>query len=99
MRPSDVNQSDGYNELHLAGDSSAFDVIGEVGDDDDPNIRLYHLKWREDCGNEYAGSEATCVAGRSSWWYIMYQYQPRVAVTAYTWTKTEDWTTVKDDLW
>ena len=65
-------------------------------DDTLDGVMVYKLRWRADCGNQYAGYEATCGANRSSWWYLMYQYQPRVAVTNYTWTKTGNWTTTAD---
>ncbi len=97
---SDVNyyQTSQFYDAHGPLDVDPFEVTATMADGEDSAITIYRLRWRTDCGNEYAGQDAYCAAGRSCLWYKQYLYQPRVAVTIYTWTKTDaDWMMTKDD--
>lgn len=67
-------------------------------DYDDSRYKFYHLKWAN-------GSDAYCSSGvscdgsfgahgnRSYYWYKASQYQDKVAVDCYNYTKTGNWTT------
>ena len=87
------HQVGNYTDRHVAGAIANFDVVDSHADYQDPSLTYYKL--RHNTGT-YAGQAALCDAGRTDYWYIMYQYQRRTAVTTYTWTKTEDWTSVLD---
>ncbi len=87
------HQIGGFTDYHVAGDPGSFNVVYSHADYQDPSLTFYQLTW---IGGPWAGGRAWCAAERSDYWYLMYQYQNRRAVTTYTWTKTDDWTDVKD---
>ncbi len=82
-----------HTDYHTAGPVSAFNVDATFTDDADSRYLVYRLSWID---GQWAGGQAYCPAERSALWYLRYQYQDRRAVTTYTWTKTDDWTDVKD---
>ena len=69
-----------------------------TNDYDDSRYKFYHLKWA-DGSDAYCSSGVSCDGSfgshgnRSYYWYKSSQYQDKVAVDCYNYTKTGDWTT------
>ena len=95
---------DGYVHYDEIRDTNS--VIVESGyphnDDKDPDYKYYKLKWKNG-GYAYCQSGVTCDSSygahgtRSYYWYKMFQYQNKKAVTFYTWMKNDSgWTTSPD---
>ena len=87
------HQIGNYTDRHVAGSLDGYDVVYSHTDYQDPSLTFYQLRNRT---GPWAGEAALCAAERTDYWYIMNQYQARTAVTTWTWTKTDDWTDVKD---
>ena len=78
----------GYTNYHDAKDIDSYDE-DEVHVDDSGNADYlyYLLKWNT---GQWNGGVATCPDG-SKYWYKMFQYQDKQAVTYYTWVKDSGW--------
>lgn len=82
-----------YETYHGPSDLNFFTVVETGTDTNNPLVKYYKLKWKS---GEWAGGLATCATGQTAYWYRMYQYQPKILVTEYNWTKDTDWTDALD---
>lgn len=82
-----------YETYHGPNDLYAFDVVETGTDTNNPLVKYYRLRWKT---GEWSGGLATCATGQTSYWYKIYQYQPKVLVTEYNWTKDTEWTNTLD---
>ena len=82
-----------YEAHHVAQPSSSFTVTGTHTDSTNAKIKYYHLTWNT---TQWNGLPATCENDQSAYWYRMYQYQNRVLVTEYNWSKESDWVQTMD---
>ncbi|MBR1709369.1 MAG: leucine-rich repeat domain-containing protein [Clostridia bacterium] len=82
-----------YETYHGPNSLDMFDVVSSGTDTNNSNVKWYKLNWKS--GQVYSGA-ATCATNQTNAWYRMYQYQPRVKITEYKWTKVTDWTSELD---
>lgn len=82
-----------YETYHGPNSLDNFDVVSSGADTNNSNVKWYRLQWK--AGMMYSGL-AWCATNQTANWYRMYQYQPKVLVTEYNWSKETDWVDTLD---
>ncbi len=81
-----------YTTYHNVGDVDQYYVTDSYYDEGG-QCYSYKVKW---VSGQWADGYATCRDNRSAIYYRKYQYQPRILISEYYWSRNSDWVTVQD---